>query len=338
MTFQEKAQRNQLLLKDLETMSQKEVGIKYNLSTAQIGNIYRKNGIKLSKSRLNMSKLKLDIDFFKEIDTPQKAYWLGFIAADGSINKSNGKLTLISHDEEVITKFKKHINSEHIISHKFVHDKRTNKNYERYTIQITNALFVNNLIKQGITNQKTDYFLFPKIKEKYYGYFIAGLFDGDGSIRLLKNKTISINLISTKETLDFILDFLYKNFNVKKPPLYKVTKNKQNVYKFFLYKNAIIFLDFIYGDKNLSDMFLQRKYKIYIENKHNKASRNKIQKVLQYSLDGYFIKKFNSLKEAANSINSHNGAISSSVKHRNGICKGYKWIYYTEGDIIKEKI
>ena len=32
----------------------------------------------------------------KEINSPDKAYWLGFICADGCINKTNNKITLTS--------------------------------------------------------------------------------------------------------------------------------------------------------------------------------------------------------------------------------------------------
>lgn len=56
-----------------------------------------------------MSKLSLDVDYFKIIDSPKKAYWLGFICADGCIYKNGGKLTLMVKDKEICDKFKSDI-------------------------------------------------------------------------------------------------------------------------------------------------------------------------------------------------------------------------------------
>lgn len=69
--------------------SQNEIAILYNRSQTGVGLILKRNCIfKLKKSRLNMSRLSLKIDYFKEIDSNDKAYWLGFICADGNINKT----------------------------------------------------------------------------------------------------------------------------------------------------------------------------------------------------------------------------------------------------------
>ena len=61
-------------------------------------------------------------DFFEKIDTPEKAYILGFIYADGYIvngikgkNKDSLGITLSNEDKEHIDKFKKSIDSNHPI-------------------------------------------------------------------------------------------------------------------------------------------------------------------------------------------------------------------------------
>ena len=82
-----------------------------------------------------MSHLALNIDYFKEINSPDKAYWLGYICADGCIKKSNNKVSLVSKDLEVIEGFKEAIGAEHAITKSENFDKRTNKTYRRYSIQ-----------------------------------------------------------------------------------------------------------------------------------------------------------------------------------------------------------
>lgn len=255
-------ERDKKIIELSEKYSQKEIGMMYGLTPGAIGCVLRKNGIKRKKSRLNMSRLALNVDFFKEIDTPEKAYWLGYICADGCIQKHNNKLAICCKDLEILEKFKKDIESGHKISEKRVFDKRTNKWYDEYSLQIGNELFVKNIIDQGVTHNKTDVCDFPKIKEDFYSYFIAGLFDGDGSVYYITGKkALRCNLISTKEILDFIDNYLLKKYGIKPCKKQKISQNKTNVYKQFWYKNSLLFLDFIYrGDKNI---FLKRKYKIY---------------------------------------------------------------------------
>lgn len=249
-----------------KNLSQKKIGELLNVKQSRISDIVRELGLKRDKSLLNLNKLKLDINYFKNIDDYHKAYWLGFICADGSINKQNNKMTLVSKDKENIEKFKEDIKSEHTISEYDYFDKRTNKYYKRYIIQITTKPFVMNIIKHGVTNNKTNELIFPEISEELYSYFIAGLFDGDGGI-VVRNDThyLSINLISTKELLIKIQDYLYEKFNISYLKLKKVTERKNNVYKMFLYKDAFKFLDFIYN-KNNKELYLQRKYTKYEEN------------------------------------------------------------------------
>ena len=263
MTREEREIRNQQIIEMAYIKSQKEIGEIFNISQSQVGNILKKAGIKLPKSRLNMSKLALDIDYFKTIDTPEKAYWLGFICADGCIYKNGGKLTIMVKDREICEKFKKSVKSDHKISDKEVYDKRTNKTYTESSIQITNTLFVSNIINLGVTSAKSSVLNFPNIEESYYSYFIAGLFDGDGSISFKTNGKVTCNLISTKEILDFIQEYLKNNFEISPKSLIKVSENCDNVFKVYWQndEDCLKFLNFIYqGNK---EMYLTRKYERY---------------------------------------------------------------------------
>jgi hypothetical protein len=181
-----------------KTKSQKDIGLLFNVSQGCVRLILKRNNIpKAKNSRLNMSKLDLDVNYFNKIDSKEKAYWLGFICADGNINKKNNKLTLTSKDYDIIVKFKSNINSSHKISNTSYFDKRTNKTYYRSTLQIGNELFVKNLINLGITNDKSNKLNFPNIDEVYYSYFIAGLFDGDGSLSIKNDIVFAVSTPTT---------------------------------------------------------------------------------------------------------------------------------------------
>ena len=265
-----KTERDKQILELLKNHSQKEVGEIFGLTQGRIAAICKKNGVRHKKSRLNMSKLKIDVSYFEDINTPKKAYWLGFICADGGINKTGGKLSICTKDLEILEKLKTDISCGHKISKTENYDRRSNKLYEEYSIQVTNEIFVSNIIKHGVDQKKTDVLNFPDwLDEDLYSYFIAGLFDGDGSVSYNTKKTaLRCSLISTKEVLGFINEFFLRKFGWVPCKICKITENKDNVYKGFWYKHAVDFLDYIYsGDKTV---YLTRKYKIYDDYKQRK--------------------------------------------------------------------
>lgn len=278
-------------------------------------------------------KCKINENYFENIDSHKKAYWLGFICADGHIYQ-NGYMSIVIKDLEILEKFSKDIKSTYKISEIRMFDKRTNQTYHEYSLKISNKSFVSHIVNHGITYNKTDILNFPNIKEEYYPSFIAGLFDGDGSVYVRNNgasEVLGCNLISTKEVLDHINKWLLEKHEIPAISLCRVTNNKTNVWKQYWYKYAIPFLNIIYSID--SEMYLQRKYNLYLQYKDSKPTRNRIQRVHQYDSEGNYIKTFSSLKEAAESVGSKNSNICESFK-RKIKCKNYYWIYDNDDQII----
>lgn len=206
----------------------------------------------------NKSKLSFNINYFDIIDDHKKAYWLGYIAADGCLK--NNKVVINTKDKEVLVKFKNDLESDHKLCTINRFDKRTNKYYISYSLSITNKVFTQKL-QNFININKSQYFIIPNINNEYIPAFIAGMFDGDGSIGY-KNNKIRISLISTLECLEQIKEILVLNTDIKNIPIHKHSETL-NLYRFYLYTNyATSFLNFIYKD-NLADMYLQRKYNIF---------------------------------------------------------------------------
>lgn len=270
---------------------------------------------------------KINEEYFKVIDDERKAYWLGFIAADGCINKGNTKLSFCLKDLSVIEKFKKDTASTYKISSFNRYDKRTNKTYYGYSIQVTNKRFISYLVDKGITNKKTDILCFPDIDEAYYPYFIAGLFDGDGSVFVNKSQNgLKCNLISTEEVLSRIDEILFEKFKIEPNKHIRVTKNKPNVYKEYWYKESETFLTYIYcGDE---DIYLERKYSFLKDHKYKDKTRNGQQVILKYDMMGNFIEKYPTIKIAAQKNGVYEQGIIKAYKNK----KTYKGFYWTEGD------
>lgn len=204
----------------------------------------------------------VNFTFFENIDSPIKAYWLGFIVADGHVTKNNYKVSLVSKDKEVIEKFKLAIASEHPITHRANFDKRTNKTYYSWMIQITSKHFVSHLISQGVTHAKSSHCKFPVMNENLYTHFIRGLFDGDGCICFLKSGKRRISLIATDSILNFIQDYLIKKFNFSLTKWSCISFNKKaKNSKLHIHnrQDQDAFLKFIY-EPSTEDIRLSRKY------------------------------------------------------------------------------
>ena len=256
------------IIKLCETNTKRDVARMCGLSQSTISAVLKKSGIRLKRGRINECHTPIDVDYFHSINNRDKAYWLGYICADGHITKNGRKLTLVSKDKDVIINFKAATRSGYAISVNKSLDKRTKISYISYSTQIANHTFIKNVIQKGVTTNKTSVLNFPPIKEKYYPYFIAGLFDGDGSVSFKgKNKQyLRISLISTKNILSFIGYYLQKQFGIKILPMRSVSENCDNVWKTHLYKDAYEFLDFIYQDKTFP-YYLKRKYDKYVNYK-----------------------------------------------------------------------
>lgn len=201
--------------------------------------------------RLWTNKYTLDVEAFKVIDTEEKAYWLGFIQGDGSVDKGLYSLgiELGNTDKEHLQKFLNFLKCDFII-------KKTNKNC--CLIRISHPEFVANLINLGIVPNKTyKDTRTPKIPKELLKHFYRGILDSDGWI--CKHGTTfdvgfsSYNLEFLKEINEFFADIgvkkgtLLERFRKNKTQrvcqlIFTSNKNYIKIYE-EIYKDATIYLD-----------------------------------------------------------------------------------------------
>ena len=203
-----------------------------------------------------MIKYNIDEDYFKIIDTEDKAYFLGFIYADGCICKASKKqytfaLKLAEQDKYILDTFKHYLKSNSIIIKTLRNDGQN-----QFRLSVYNQTFIKNLMNQGVNEKKTFNCIFPKnISCHLIHHFMRGYFDGDGSI-LVKKPCFSV--IGTKEficaykdiLLERCVDLMPKFTITEKPDTYYII-SKKGVY------NTISIRDFLYKDATI---YLQRKY------------------------------------------------------------------------------
>lgn len=125
----------------------------------------------------------LNESYFDEIDTPNKAYILGFLYADGYNNRINNSivLSLSKEDREILEKISKEVGSNKPLFESDYVNK--NDGTERHMLILTMASkhMCEALEKWGLTQNKTFTITFPDfLREDLIPHFVRGYFDGDG--------------------------------------------------------------------------------------------------------------------------------------------------------------
>lgn len=196
----------------------KAIGEHYGVSRTVISRILKEN-LPKEEIRKTTHKFKANYQAFQNIDTAEKAYWLGFIAADGCIytRKKNASIILNIHEKDTIQleNFKKFLNSDVEILH-YIQNNGFSNNTPMVKLVLNSVEMAQDLIDKGITPRKSLTLKPPKIEKKFYLPFILGYFDGDGSISHLANKEFSISFQGTKEMLEWILETLQETAVLEK--------------------------------------------------------------------------------------------------------------------------
>lgn len=168
-------------------------------------------------------------DYFCNIDSPDKAYFLGFIMADGNMYKrKNGtyqfSIKIKNTDKDILFKFADAIG----FNKEKIHERSENRNgtiTHCTEIKIYNQRFCNSLIALGIIPRKTGKEYMPEMPDEFKKDFIRGYIDGDGWIG--KDKALIGICSSSNKILEQINEYLKETINTK---LNSNKRRKDNVY------------------------------------------------------------------------------------------------------------
>lgn len=234
-----------------KNLSAREIGKMMNVDTATITNRLRKNNIKI----VNHRKYQIEEDFFEKIDTEIKAYWLGFIMADGY---NSGEFIRIDiQDEGHLNKLRDCIfkNKDMPIRNRM---SPTNKNVYYLTLQ--SKKIVTDCEILGIVKRKSMITKYPNINKNQDRNFIRGLFDGDGCLTYSMDRNYRRYTFTIVGNVDLILSVKQKieeNLDIK----ISERKNK-TIYELYIRGNQKIIkvLEWLYLNSNIN---LDRKYNKY---------------------------------------------------------------------------
>lgn len=190
-------------------------------------------------------------NIFNKIDNEEKAYWLGFIVADGylNINKHMLRIKLGNRDRSHLIKFIKFIGGNEEMLKSEIHSETGNENFY---VSLYSKEVMNDLISLGIEQAKSGKEKVCNIDKKYYRDFIRGLWDGDGFIR---ENLSGIGLVGSEEVLAFVQNYFNDSLGVKPLKIYPHCNTFKIEYR-STRKAIPLILNHLYSDK---DVALDRK-------------------------------------------------------------------------------
>lgn len=213
-----------------------------------------------------MIKRNYNYNYFDSINTEEKAYWLGFIYADGNISKSeyvrkDGTLkkgnyrfevSLKSEDIEHLKKLAKALN----VDKSILISKTNNTRHDRCRLYFNNEHLWKTLNSYGCTPNKSLTLKFPDINifsnKELIRHFIRGYIDGDGCLGYLdkEHKNMGLSILGTEHFLTNLQNYLplekaNKLYKRKGLNVYSLAYNRSRGYYItkYLYENCNIYLD-----------------------------------------------------------------------------------------------
>ena len=180
---------------DLHTkgMTQKQMAAHLNCGLNTIRR--RMKELNLQPKSVGSRNYQINSHVFDNIDTEEKAYWLGFFLADACVAKSAGsrrmfRLSLKKQDEKHVRLAAKFLG----FRGKFGADNRDN--HPRFMMIFNDVVLCKTLMNYGWWNYKTgkSFEILDCIPDDLFHHFIRGYYDGDGCIsyryRTYKNGNI----------------------------------------------------------------------------------------------------------------------------------------------------
>jgi intein-encoded DNA endonuclease-like protein len=239
----------------IEGKTTEEIAKIYNKTDNTIAKVLRKNGIELRKA-IRRSHVKHH-DYFENIDTPEKAYYLGWILTDGSVvehktrtdRSLNINMCLQNSDRKILVNFMNQLGAGEDSVHFF--EKR-----KQHHISFASQKMADDLSKYGIVPRKSyKQIPMPNIREDLIPHLLRGIFDGNGSNYITKDGAARFTFYGNKALCESIREYLNNEIGAKMNDLTK----RVGCYSVSWQGNDISqkFCDLIY--KDCGEHYLDRK-------------------------------------------------------------------------------
>lgn len=230
-----------------------EIAEVFGLTDHTVAKALRRYNVEIRKSA-RRSAVK-NHDYFETIDTPEKAYFLGWMITDGSvvIHKTRPErsptigIELQGGDKYIIEMFATALGAG-------IDKVRTFEKRNHAQFRFASQKMADDLSKYGVVPNKTYSAYIPQnIKEDLVPHMCRGIFDGNGTF-VYSNNYPRFAMYGTYELCDGYGDILKNNLDISKT---KISKSTYWHTWWNGFNNSIKFYNYIY--KDCGELFLKRK-------------------------------------------------------------------------------
>lgn len=236
--------------------SSTEIGGIIGIAPSGVLRLLRKQEVKTRTNGETHKKLTVTPDYFENINTSDKAYFLGLLVSDGYACKNSIQINLQEGDKEILETFSKYIGYNGTIAIAEDNRKESYKNMARLTIYCQQL--TNDLIQYGVTKGKSYNAFYPNIPKEFDSHFIRGVFDGDGWVTFTE-KSRCVGFVGTLSLITSIKNILIEQ-EITDGKIKTETLDNNITCKFTLSKKDTLLRlrEFLY--KGCNDLFIDRKF------------------------------------------------------------------------------
>lgn len=252
-----------------------EISKTLGMKSETVSVILKENNVKIrnntdyktSEELSTNRKYEFNKNFFETINTQNKAYWLGFIYADGNVyikNYNEGKskggrleIGLQLSDEYHLLNFLNDIEATTTpVEYRKI--KLEDKVYDACRINLNNIKLAKDLISHGCIPNKSLKLEFPTtVPDHLIHHFMRGYIDGDGCVGFYtydKTDTFCVSILGTEKFLETFKQTL-RNYGINSNV---IRKEKSKAFSMGItgQDNLVKLYDFLYSD---ASVFLGRK-------------------------------------------------------------------------------
>ena len=240
----------------------KQISKELQVAESTVGKILKKHGVK-TRNKMGEFKRKYELNesVLKDINTFNKAQFLGLIYSDGSLSKYNKSISirLREDDKDYLDKWRVNfLQTTKPLSYTYTKkmvSPTSGKIYEKkfgsYILDITSTKVYKDALNIGLCPNKTKANLqMPDIPQHLKFAFVLGLFEGDGTVSFsLSNKSRYFSIacqeamgLDVKDYFDSIGIFSF--FSKRKFICTVTVSRKEDLKRLYtlLYENATLFM------------------------------------------------------------------------------------------------
>jgi len=202
-------------------------------------------------------------NYFDVIDTQEKAYWLGFIHADGSLvfDKKRNRITCLDicihrRDDNLIEQFVRDIDGDTTKIERFINNRRP-----MTRIRLRSPVLIETLCNLGVQPNKSFRNDGALIKDRdYFRHYLRGYFDGNGSVYKAREH-IRMQIIGPEKLCQDFFAGIEREVGVKGGNVYPSPHSDRHILLYQTNKQCISIANWMYDD---ATRYLKRKKDLFM--------------------------------------------------------------------------